>query len=99
GEVIERYDFDNNVCLEPIIRVEPVYPEIAKANNIQGTVKIRFHISIDCTIDNLTIIQNLSPECDNAALDVMKRLSELIKKYWKNCEDKTEETEIIFKLY
>ncbi len=99
GEVIERFDYDQNVYLQPIIRILLSYPEIAKENGVQGTVKVRFHINTECTIENLTIIQNLSPECDNAALVGIKRYGELLKKYSKTCEDKTEEMSLSFKLF
>jgi TonB family protein len=99
GMVTERYDYDNNIQLEPFIRFNISYPNIAQENGIQGTVKIRFHINIDCTIDNISIVQSLSPECDKAAIDAMKKYGELYKKYSKNCVDRSEEQDINFRLY
>lgn len=99
GMVIERYDHDNNIQLEPYIRFSISYPNIAKENGIQGTVKIRFHVNNDCSIDNISIVQSLSPECDQAAIDSMKKYGELYKKYGKNCVDRTEEQDLNFRLY
>ncbi|HOY90162.1 MAG TPA: energy transducer TonB, partial [Bacteroidales bacterium] len=99
GRVIERYDYDNNIQLEPIISIVIPYPDIARENGIQGTVRIRYHINNDCSIDNITIIQSLSPECDQAAIDAMKILSDLSKKYSKKCVDTTIENDFKFKLY
>lgn len=99
GRVIDRYDYDNNIQLEPIISIVIPYPDIAQENGIQGTVRIRFHINNDCSIDNITIIQSLSPECDKAAIDAMKILSDLSKKYSKKCVDTTIENDFKFKLY
>ncbi len=99
GMVTERYDHDNNIQLEPFIRLNITYPNIAKENGIQGTVRIRFHINNDCSIDNISIVQSLSPECDQAAIDAMKKYGELYKKYGKNCIDRTEEQDLNFRLY
>ncbi|MCK4664421.1 MAG: TonB family protein [Bacteroidales bacterium] len=99
GKVFERYDFDNNIQLHPIIRFNISYPNIAMENEIQGTVKVKYHINSDCSIDNITIIQSLSNECDQAAINAIKKYGELFKKYNKNCEDKNKEKDFNFILY
>ena len=99
GEVVERFDYTNNIQLPPIIRINLEYPESAIENETQGTVKVSFHINKDCSIDNLKIIHEISPECDKAALKGMKRYAELLKKYGQDCEDKIEEMNLNFKLY
>ncbi len=99
GKVYERYDFDNNIQLQPLIRVNISYPNIASENGIQGTVKIKYHINSDCSIDNIIVIQSLSTECDQETINSMKKYGELFKKYSTNCEDKYEEKEFNFKLH
>jgi len=99
GMVTERFDYDNNIQLEPYIRFNISYPNIARENGIQGIVRIRFHINTDCSIDNISIVQSLSPECDKAAIDAIKKYGELYKKYGKNCVDLTEEQDLNFRLY
>lgn len=98
GLVTERYDYDNNIQLEPIINLDIFYPEIAKEYGIQGIVKIQYHINADCSIDNISVVESLSPECDHAVINAMKKYAEMYKKYNKNCVDKIEEREIHFKL-
>jgi TonB family protein len=98
GLVVERYDYENNVQLEPEIRVNLSYPVIAKENGIQGMVRIRFHIDPDCTIENITVIQSLSPECDRAAIEAMQEYAELHRKYCSNCIDRIAEKEFLFRL-
>lgn len=99
GKVLERYDYDNNIQLQPIIRFNISYPNIAKENEIQGIVKISYQINSDCSIDNIIVIKSLSSECDKAAIDAVKKYGELFKIYGNNCEDKNEEKEFNFKLY
>ena len=99
NRVIERYDYDKNIQLEPIIGFSISYPNIAKENGIQGIVRVRYHVNTDCTIDQYEIIQSLSEECDKEVLNAMKEYCELYKKYSKNCVDKYEEMDINFKLY
>jgi TonB family protein len=99
GMVTERYDYDNSIQLEPDIKFNISYPIIAQENEIQGIVKIRFHINRDCSIDIISIVQSLSTECDQAAIDAIKKYGDLYKKYSKNCIDRTEEKDVSFKLY
>lgn len=99
GIVTERYDHDNNIQLEPLIRFNISYPNIAKENGIQGTVRIRFRVNIDCSINNISIVNSLSPECDQAAIDAMIKYGELYKKYGNGCVDRTEEQDLNFRLF
>ena len=98
GRVYERFDYDNNVKLQPIIRFNISYPNIAKENGIQGIVKISYQIDSDCSISNIRVIESLSEECDKAAIDAIKEYGELFKKYGVDCENKIEEKEVNFKL-
>ena len=98
GKVIERYDYDNNIKLQPIIRIDVSYPSIAKEKNIQGIVKLKYHISKDCSIKNVVVTKSLSPECDQAAIEAINKFGELLKKYGDNCENKDEEKEFEFRM-
>jgi len=99
GRVFERYDYDKNVKLQPIIRFNISYPNIAKENGIQGIVKISYQVNSDCSINNIRVVESLSKECDQAGIDAVKEYGELFKKYGNDCENKTEEKEFNFKMY
>ncbi len=99
GRVFERYDYDKNVKLQPIIRFNISYPNIAKENGIQGIVKISYQVNSDCSINSIRVVESLSKECDQAGIDAVKEYGELFKKYGFDCENKTEEKEFNFKLY
>lgn len=99
GRVFERYDYDKNVKLQPIIRFNISYPNIAKENGIQGIVKISYQVNSDCSIISIRVVESLSKECDQAGIDAVKEYGELFKKYGFDCENKTEEKKFNFKLY
>ena len=50
------------------------YPEIALEQELQGTVILKFKVEKDGTIQHVKIVKSLSPECDKAAIDVVKKL-------------------------
>lgn len=96
GKVFERFDFDNNTKLSPIIHVNTKYPGSALESGIQGTVIISFQTHKDCSISDIEVVKNLSADCDKAAIETMKEVGVLFKKYEFNCEEKTENIEIKF---
>ena len=50
------------------------YPEIAKENNIQGRVVVRFCVTYKGTVDQVSIIKGVDPSLDNEAIRVIKML-------------------------
>ena len=51
---------------------KPVYPQLAKAARVQGTIKLQAVIAIDGSIKNLRVISG-PPLLANAALDAVRR--------------------------
>lgn len=98
GSVIEQYDYDNNSKLQPIINVYPKYPEIARENDIEGTVVIAYEVSDDCSISNIIVTQSLSPECDKSVLEAMTKYEQLLKEYSVACSAGQETKEFRFTL-
>jgi periplasmic protein TonB len=52
------------------------YPEIAKANNIQGRVIIRFCITAKGGVSQISVLKGVSPELDAEAIRVVSTLPE-----------------------
>jgi TonB family protein len=74
------------------------YPEEAKRNGIQGTVKIKVTYDSLCNIVEREIIQSLGYGCDEEALLTLKKLEEKVKVVRK-CQEGEEMTlPFIFKL-
>ena len=55
-----------------------VYPKAAERKEIQGQVILRFEVQSDGTVGKIVIHQSLSPECDQAAVDVVRKLKRFI---------------------
>jgi TonB family protein len=53
-----------------------VYPEVAKENNIQGRVIIRFCITAKGGISRVSVIKGVDPDLDNEAIRVVNLLPE-----------------------
>jgi protein TonB len=51
-----------------------VYPEIAKENNIQGRVILRFCVTYKGAVDQVTVLKQVDPALDNEAIRVIKML-------------------------
>jgi TonB family protein len=50
------------------------YPEVAKENNIQGKVIVRFCVTAKGDVNQVSIFKGVSPELDAEALKVVKTL-------------------------
>lgn len=50
------------------------YPEIAKENNLQGRVILRFCVTYKGAVDQVTILKGVDPSLDNEAIRVIKML-------------------------
>jgi TonB family protein len=48
------------------------YPEMAKANNIEGRVFVRFVVEKDGTVSNVAVLRGIGGGCDEEALRVVK---------------------------
>ena len=48
------------------------YPEVAKENNIQGKVYVRFCVTSKGTVEQVSILKSVDPELDAEALRVVK---------------------------
>lgn len=53
-----------------------VYPQIAIENNLQGKCYLKFVVSVDGSISQVTVVRGVQgcPECDKAALKVVKSM-------------------------
>jgi TonB family protein len=63
-----------DVALLKYIGENTKYPELAKKNNIQGRVIIRFCISSKGNINQVSVIKGVDPELDAEAIRVVKTL-------------------------
>jgi protein TonB len=54
------------------------YPEIAKENNIQGKVIVRFCVTSKGTVDRVSILKSVDPELDKEAVRVVQSLPAFI---------------------
>lgn len=50
------------------------YPELAKENNIQGKVILRFCVTYKGTVDQVSIVRGVDPSLNNEAIRVIKML-------------------------
>lgn len=63
-----------NAALLSFVAKNLVYPPIAVKQKTQGIVVVKFLISTEGTIIQTEIDRSLTPECDQAAIDVVKKL-------------------------
>jgi TonB family protein len=99
GKVMTRFDYDQNLQLQPLISIDLKYPQKAKEQGIDGIVTVSYQINTDCTITNINIIKSLSPECDSEVKRAVEEMAELLKKYSTTCESTIETKDYKFKLY
>jgi len=50
------------------------YPEVAKENNIQGKVIVRFCVTSKGTVDRVSVLKGVDPELDKEAMRVVTTL-------------------------
>jgi periplasmic protein TonB len=63
-----------DVELMKFINSNIVYPEIAKENNIQGRVILRFCVTYKGAVDQVQVLKPVDPALDNEAIRVIKML-------------------------
>lgn len=56
------------------LKNELQYPEVARNNNIQGTVLLEFVVERDGSVSNVKPLVSLYPECDAEAIRVVKKM-------------------------
>ena len=55
-----------------------VFPKTAAKKEIQGKLILKFEVQSNGTVGKIVIDQSLSPECDQAAVDVVRKLKRFI---------------------
>lgn len=56
------------------INENTVYPEVAKENNIQGRVIVRFCVTSKGSVDQVSVLKGVDPELDKEAMRVVSTL-------------------------
>ena len=54
------------------------YPEIARSNNVQGTVVVSFVVETDGSISNARLIRDIGATCGKASLKVIKEMPDWV---------------------
>jgi len=62
------------VALRKYIADHVKYPEIAKENEIEGTVIIKFIVECDGELSNITVLRGVDPVLDSEAVRVIRSL-------------------------
>jgi TonB family protein len=60
--------------LEPaqlIVRNEPIYPALAVQTHVSGTVEVRFHIRVDGTVHDVSVVKG-TPVLAKAAAEAVQ---------------------------
>ena len=60
--------------LKEFIKGEMVYPEKALREKTEGTVEFSFVVNKDGSVSDLKIVRSVSPEIDNEALRIFKKI-------------------------
>lgn len=64
--------------IKEYLKTKLVYPPIAKANNIQGKVIVKFVVTVKGRIDSVTVVQGLSSDCDSEAIRVVRSMPDWV---------------------
>jgi protein TonB len=63
-----------DIALQTYIATNTVYPDIAKENNIQGRVIIRFCVNYKGGVEQVTVLKPMDPSLNEEAIRVIKTL-------------------------
>lgn len=96
-QTIEQNYETGEIKTKPILRNTLRYPEEARREGIQGRVLLQFHLNTNCTMDDIKVIQSVSPECDAEALKQLKFLEKVFLEQ-ENCTDSVRTMYVDFKL-
>jgi len=69
------------------------YPQIARDNNIQGTVYVTFVVTKDGKISDVKVLRGISKECDEEAVRVIKLMPK-----WKPGEQMGKPVNVLFNM-
>lgn len=99
GTITERFDYDMDIELEPIIAVPLSYPHSCRELSIEGQVIVNYQVNPDCSITNIKIIKSLHKDCDAEAIQSIKQMGILQEKYSiGSCKEQTIEKVFEFKM-
>jgi TonB family protein len=98
GQVEERYDYDRDLKLQPIIHLNTLYPPMAREKGIEGTVMVSYKINSNCTVSNIQLDKRLEADCDSVAIRSIRRFGELLEEYGVVCTDSIVKQDIKFVL-
>jgi hypothetical protein len=100
GDVVVRYDFNNKKKLEPEINVHISYPPLAREIGIQGTVKIEYRLSADCSISDVKVVQSVKGGCDAETIRCLEKYFRYKREYGlpQVCEIKKDTFQVNFRL-
>lgn len=70
GDIIEFYQC--TVKPEVLVRVDPVYPDSARAAGIEGMVVLKTLIGVDSLADSIAVLRSV-PALDQAAIDARRQ--------------------------
>lgn len=84
GQVIKKFDYENNKALDPLIYVPCAYPPIARENGIEGVVELDFIFDDNCILQDIKIFKSPGDDFDKSAIDCAKKTIQLIAKYFPN---------------
>ena len=57
------------------------YPDQARANRIEGTVIVRFHVQTDGRLSDIIVVKSLGNGCDEAGLVVVESMNHMDEKW------------------
>ena len=98
GKIIERFDYDKNKSITPLLMPECQYPTSCKENGIDGIVILSYNINSDCSITNINVIKSVTVEMSDSVQAGLKRLEPLLKKHYYNCENHSDTLKFKFTL-
>jgi hypothetical protein len=102
GKVKKQFDFDENIELPTVVKVQWRYPSEARRNHVAGMVKIKV-IYENCLAIDYEIIEDIGYGCGDVVIESLKEKQFLERKYGveiskSNCDKKEEVLEVRFKL-
>jgi len=81
GKIIKRYDHTEKRQLKSRFFIQLEYPEAARKNEIEGTVRYKLILNSECEIEKSELIKSLGFGCDEEAKKAIKQLTEFSKEY------------------
>lgn len=92
------YDYDKNEWTKSQLIFLVDYPREARANEINGIVKIKLTLDENCETTTLTAITSLGYGCEAAAIEGIKKGLEKFKQIIEDCKNFDEIISVEFKL-